>query len=31
MANLESCQSHDVPAVTSGALDGIEQVRDDCN
>ena len=31
MAKLESCQSHDVPAVKSGALDGIEQARDDCN
>ena len=33
MAKLdqESCQSHDVPAVKSGALDGIEQARDDGN
>ena len=31
MAKLESCESHDVSAVKSGALDGIEQARDDCN
>ena len=31
MAKLESCQSDDVPVVKSGALDGIEQARDDCN
>ena len=31
MAKLETCQSHNVPAVKSGALDGIEQTRDDCN
>ena len=31
MAKLESCQSHDVSVVKSGALDGIEQERDDCN
>ena len=31
MAELESCQSLDVPAIKSGALDGIEQARDDCH
>ena len=31
MAKLKSCQRLDVPAVKSGALDGIEQARDDCN
>ena len=31
MAQLESCQSLDVPAVKRGALDGIEQTRDECN
>ena len=31
MAKLETCQSHNVPAVNSGALDGIEQARDGCN
>ena len=28
---LESFQSHDAAGVKSGALDGIEQARDDCN
>ena len=31
MAQLESCQSLNVPAVKSGTLDGVEQARDDCN
>ena len=29
MAKLESCHSHDVSV--NGALDGMEQARDDCN
>ena len=31
MARLESCQSLDVSAIKSGALDGIEQARENCS
>ena len=31
MEKLESFQSHDVAAVKTGALNGIEQARDDCD
>ena len=31
MAKLESCQTRDVSAIKSGAHDGVEQARDDCN